>query len=78
MKKIILSFCILFLFSANIFAENYSLSFDGVDGYVTFDDLDEFDIIDELTISVDIIPSTLKTTSIIDSIIISCTIVRVL
>jgi hypothetical protein len=33
MKKIILPFCILFLFSANIFADNYSLSFDYMDGY---------------------------------------------
>ncbi|SVD61730.1 uncharacterized protein METZ01_LOCUS414584, partial [marine metagenome] len=34
MKKIILPFCILFLFSGNIFADNHSLSFDGVDDYV--------------------------------------------
>ena len=31
MKKIIFQFCILFLFSADIFADNYSLSFDGDD-----------------------------------------------
>ena len=36
MKKINLLFCILFLFSANIFADNYSLSFDGVDDCATF------------------------------------------
>ena len=36
MKKIILPFCILFLFSADIFADNHSLSFDGVDDYATF------------------------------------------
>ena len=39
MKKIILTFCILFLFSGNIFADNYSLSFDGVDDYASVNDL---------------------------------------
>ena len=34
MKKIILPFCILFLFSADIFADNYSLSFDGENDYI--------------------------------------------
>ena len=35
MKKTILPFCIIFLFSGNIFADNYSLSFDGSGDYVT-------------------------------------------
>ena len=34
MHKNLLSLLILFLFSADIFADNHSLSFDGVDDYV--------------------------------------------
>ena len=34
MRNKLLSLLIIFLFSADIFADNYSLSFDGVDDYV--------------------------------------------
>ena len=42
MQKKILPFYILFLFSADIFADNHSLDFDGSNDVVNFGDMNEF------------------------------------
>jgi hypothetical protein len=46
--------------------DNYSLSFDGVDDYVSIGDNSDFDIQDAITISVKVKPNSIQTSSIID------------
>ena len=61
-KKIILAT----IFTSFCFSNNYSLSFDGVDDYVTLGSNSSFDIIDELTISATIKGNDFNCASIVD------------
>ncbi|MFQ6607518.1 MAG: hypothetical protein ACE5EE_03155, partial [Fidelibacterota bacterium] len=47
-------------------AQNYSLSFDGSDDYVDCGNSADFNVVDELTISVWIKPNEIKNASIVD------------
>ncbi len=47
-------------------AQNYSLSFDGVDDYIFIGDIADYDIQDALTISVWVKPNSIQTNTIID------------
>ena len=51
MQKKILPFYILFLFSADIFADNHSLDFDGSNDVVNFGDMNEFNSKPEVSVS---------------------------
>ena len=50
-------------------ADNYSLSFDGSDDYVSISNSDNFDIVDELTITAWVQPSQIKDASTIDRLV---------
>ena len=65
--KYLLSCLVLFsTFSFTTAQTNYSLSFDGVDDYVSIGDNSDFDIQDAITISVKVKPNSIQTSSIID------------